>query len=82
MNSYAVANSQNIQDHDDYPIASICITREEWERNKFKYMVLDKEDNTPFIETDHPDGYNMILLNPETHELFWAYSADFDFVKE
>ena len=82
MSTYAIANQKNIEDHEEYPSStSICITREEWERCKFKYMVLDEEDNTPFLETDHPDGYNMILLHPETHELFWGYSADFDFVE-
>lgn len=74
----AYLRKQLIED-EDYTCASICVTREEWERLEFKCMQLDDQDNTPFSEKDHPDGYNMILLHPETHELFWAYSADFDF---
>lgn len=75
----AIANRKSIEEHDDYPTVSICVTREEWERCKFLCMQLDSQDPTVFIETDHPDGYNMILLHPETHELFWGYSADFEF---
>lgn len=62
-----------------YACASITITREEWESLGFLCMQLDSEDPTPFLETDNPDGFNLILLHPKTHQLFWANSCDFDF---
>lgn len=53
----------------------------DFESLSFLCMQLDSdpEDPTPFIETDHPDGFNMILLHPETHRLIWCYSIDFEF---
>lgn len=69
----------DLLEDEDYPNASICVTREDWESLGFYCMQLDKEDNQPFLETDTEDGYNMILLHPKTKELFWAYSADFEF---
>lgn len=78
MKTLAYLRKKLIED-EDYTYASICITREEWERLEFKCMLLDDEDNTPFSEKDTEDGFNLILLHPETKQLFWAYSADFDY---
>lgn len=74
--------AKHLIETEDYPIASILITSEEWERLKFICMTLDSQDSIPFLETDHPDRFNMILLHPEKHELFWAYSCDFDYITE
>jgi len=81
MRTYAKIRHELIED-EDYCRASICITIQEWQRLKFLCMQLDSEDPTSFIETDNPDGFNMILLHPETQQLFWVYSADFDFFNQ
>lgn len=72
---------KDLIDEEDYPPSSICVTREEWEGLYFYCMQLDREDDLPFQETDHPEGFNMILLHPETHQLFWVYSIDFEFME-
>ncbi len=80
MTSYAYAKKYDIE-HGWYPASSIDISPSEWETLQFKHMILDSSDPTPFVETDHPDGFNMILLHPETKVLFWGYTADFDYTE-
>lgn len=69
---------KSLIEDDNYLASSIELPAGDWQRLEFKYMQLDGDEQV-FSEKDHPDGYNMILLHPETYQLFWAYSSEFDF---
>lgn len=80
MKTRSIARARrDLMENEDFPHTSIPIRKAEWLSLSFYYMVLDREDDLPFIETDHPAGFNMILLHPNTHELFWGYSIEYEF---
>lgn len=81
MTIYVKLRDSVIEEVKDYFGASCpALPFEDWKTLHFKSMVLDESDGHTIVESDHPDGYNMIILHPRTHELIWVYSIDFDFV--
>lgn len=76
MTIYARAHIRN-----DLPPTDPMISGWDLGRLIFKHMILDSADGHSINESDHPDGYNMLILHPETMHLHWCYSHDFDFIK-
>lgn len=64
--------------HTGIPPTSPQISHRDFKNLAFKGMILDAADGHSIVETDHPEGYNMILLHPRTLRLHWCYSYDFE----
>lgn len=57
-----------------YPYTSLDLTDKEWETLYFETYTLDHDNKYDFPE----ECYNMMLVHPLTGQVFWGYSADFD----
>lgn len=57
-----------------YPYTSLNLTDKEWETLYFETYTLDHDNKYDFPE----ECYNMMLVHPLTGQVFWGYSADFD----
>ena len=77
MTVYARANIR-----DGFPTTHPELSEFELGSMIFKHMILDECDGYTIIEDDHPDGFNMLILHPQTHLIHWCYSHDFDFIEE
>lgn len=71
MRAYA---RPDILEHGLYPPASIGISPQEWRELAFEYTLDDYPEHN-----GTPEHYNLVLKHPETGDLFWAYSIDFDY---
>lgn len=68
MQAYA-----RLQDN-EYPNTSLDLTDKEWETLYFETYTLDHDNKYDFPE----ECYNMMLVHPLTSQVFWGYSADFE----
>ena len=62
-------------DWNERPLTSIELTKEELETLNFEHYTLDHDNKFDFPE----ECFNMMLVHPKTGQVFWGYSADFDF---
>jgi hypothetical protein len=76
MNHYARANIR-----DGIPPTHPQLSDKDLCTLLFKSMTLDEADGHSIIESDHPEGFNMLILHPVTHCIHWAYTHDFDWVE-
>lgn len=65
---------------DGIPSTDPQLSRDDLETLEFIDMILDRDDGHHIDETDHPDGYNMLIMHPKTNHIHWAYTWDFDFI--
>lgn len=72
--------TRDLIDDESYLTSDPQLSLKDLETLTFVCMQLDSEDPTVFVETDHPDGYNLLIMHPISRQIHWAYSCDFDFV--